>query len=330
MLQHSAVLSLAFCVFTAAAQDAPKPQFTARELFYSAASEPAQPAKAASKPATEAPKPPAPAPKPAVAVKKPQVQPKPIETAAASTSTTPSQPAAVAHSSESAPRPDGTRIVKAALVTTAAAPESGTPLGLKYTILKKSGDQMVEVPPDTVFHAYDKIQVSVQTNSPGYLYVVLKGTSGTWTPMFPSPEVADGDNHVDGWSARAVPPGTRMVFDTQTGTEHLFVVFSRTPEKGLEEMIYSLQGGAKAQPAADKSPEKPKKNYVMRASVEIPDSAVGQLRDTYTRDLIIEKVDDKTPEDKSSANKKEDATYVVNPSGSADSRVVAEILLVHQ
>jgi hypothetical protein len=221
-------------------------------------------------------------------------------------------------------------VIKASMVT-APAPATGTPLGLKYTILRKSGDDMVEVPPDTVFHAGDRIQLSVQTNGPGYLYVVLRGSSGTWTPMFPSPEVADGDNHVDGWNAKVLPPKSRMVFDEQTGAEHIFVVFSRTPEDGLENMIYSLQDGAKAKPAAVKEPDKPKtKKYVMSASADIPDSAVGHLRDTYTRDLVIEKVDEKTPEDKSSANKKENAVYVVNASGSSDSRVVAEIKLVHQ
>ena len=146
-------------------------------------------------------------------------------------------------------------MVKAALVT-APAPVSGTPLGLKYTILKKSGDDMVEVAPDTVFHAGDRVQLSVQTNGPGYLYIILRGTSGTWTPMFPSPEVADGNNHVDGWSAKRLPPGSRMVFDTQTGTEHLFIVFSRTPEDGLENMVYSLQDGTKAKPASDKAADK--------------------------------------------------------------------------
>ena len=65
-------------------------------------------------------------------------------------------------------------MVKAALVT-APAPVSGTPLGLKYTILKQSGDDMVEVPPDTVFHAGDRVQLSVQTNGPGYLYIILRG-----------------------------------------------------------------------------------------------------------------------------------------------------------
>ena len=314
-MHYSAVLSLAFFVFTAAAQEAPKPQFTARELFYSAASEPAP----AAKPAAPAAKPAAPAPKPAVAAKKPPVQTTPTQTAAVST---PSQSV-----SQSASRPDGTMVVKAALVT-APAPASGTPLGLKYTILRKAGDEMVEVAPDTVFHAQDRIQFSVQTNGPGYLYVVVKGSSGTWMPVFPSPEVADGDNHVDGWSARVLPTNSRLLFDNQTGTEEFFIVFSRTPEDGLENMIYSLQG-AKAKPAADKPVDKPaSKKYVMSASAAIPDSAVGHLRETYNRDLIIEKVDEKT-EDKS-AEKKENATYVVNPSGSSDSRVVADIKLEHR
>ena len=319
-MHHSLVLSLTFCVFTAAAQDASQPQFTARELFYSAASEPASPAAPAPKPAT-------PAPKPTVAAKKPAVQTPPAHSTAV---TTPSQPATQPAPAQPVPRPDGAMVIKASMVT-APAPASGTPLGLKYTILKKSGDEMMEVPPDTVFHAGDRIQLSVQTNGPGYLYIILRGSSGTWKPMFPSPDVADGDNHVDGWNAKVLPPKSRMVFDEQTGAEHIFVVFSRTPEDGLENMIYSLQDGAKAKPASVKEPDKAKsKKYVMSASADIPDSAVGHLRDTYTRDLVIEKVDEKTPEDKSAANKKENAVYVVNPSGSSDSRVVAEVKLVHQ
>ncbi len=215
-------------------------------------------------------------------------------------------------------------------MVTAPAPASGTALGLKYTVLRKSGDEMVEVPTSTIFHAGDRLQLSVQTNSPGYLYIVAKGPSGTWRPMFPSPEVADGDNHVDGWSARVLPPGSRMVLDEQVGTERIFIVFSRIPEDGLENMIYSLQDG-KAKPASDQAPAKPPaKKYLMTASVDIPDTAVGRLKETYTRDLIIERVDDKTSTDKSLADKRECAVYVVNPSGSPDSRVVAEIELVHQ
>jgi len=48
-------------------------------------------------------------------------------------------------------------------------------------------------------------------------------------------------------------------------------------------------------------------------------------RDAWSRDLIIEKVDPNT-----NGDKKETAVYVVNPTGSADSRVVADLHLVHQ
>jgi hypothetical protein len=57
----------------------------------------------------------------------------------------------------------------------------------------------------------------------------------------------------------------------------------------------------------------------------ISNSAVNRMRESYSRDLIVEKVDPATPGDK-----KETAVYVVNPTGSADSRVVADLHLVHQ
>jgi hypothetical protein len=210
---------------------------------------------------------------------------------------------------------------------TAPAPENGTPLGLKYTILRKSGDEMVEVPPDTVFHSGDRIQFSVQTNGPGYLYIVALGTSGTWRAMFPSPELADGNNRVDGWSARVFPPKARWVLVDPAGTEQVFIVFSRTPEQDLENLIYSLQEPA-PKPAAATAPDKPPaRKVLMTASADIPDSAVGRLRQTYTRDLIVEQVDDNT-QDKS--NKRENAMYVVNPTGSPDSRVVADLKLEHR
>jgi hypothetical protein len=57
----------------------------------------------------------------------------------------------------------------------------------------------------------------------------------------------------------------------------------------------------------------------------ISNTDVDRMRTVYARDLIIEQVDPNTPGDK-----KETAVYVVNPTGSADSRVVADLHLVHQ
>ena len=300
-------LIFAFCCATVAiAQEAPKPQLTARELFYAAV-------QAAAKPAAAPARPQAKAPAAAAAPKKAATQ----EVVRAESKSMPS-PAAPQH----AELPEGARIVPAMAKTGGGS--AGPALGLKYSVLKKSGDEMVEVPANTVFHAGDRIQISVQTNVPGYLYIVSQGSSGTWKPMFPSPEVADGNNHVDGFRNYVLPPQSRILFDEQTGTEKLFLVFSREPEPSLERMIYSLQGG---QPAAAPNKEEaaPAKTLLVMANPKIDDRTVGILRTTYARDLVIEKVDEKTP-----GERKETAVYVVNPTGSSDSRVVADLQLVHQ
>ena len=60
------------------------------------------------------------------------------------------------------------------------------------------------------------------------------------------------------------------------------------------------------------------------ASAAFGDDVIGRLRNTYARDLIVEKVDDdQTP-------RKEKAVYAVNTTGSAESRVVADVTLKHQ
>ena len=77
-----------------------------------------------------------------------------------------------------------------------------------------------------------------------------------------------------------------------------------------------------SQPAA---PSAAQSGQVLIASAAIDNSTVGHLRDTYARDLIVEKITEDTPGDR-----KEKAVYVVNPTGSGDSRVVADLTLVHK
>jgi hypothetical protein len=150
--------------------------------------------------------------------------------------------------------------------------------------------------------------------------------------MFPSAELEDGNNRIEGWRPYTMPPKSRLAFDSTVGTENLFIVFSLQPESDLEGMIYSLQGKKKASAATPPSaPEAPVQSSPVQSSKElitaanISTTAVDRMRAVYSRDLIIEKVDPTTP-----GNKKETAVYVVNPTGSADSRVVADLHLVHQ
>lgn len=297
----------------AAAQEAPKTEFTARELFYAAAQAPAAaPAKKSAATSTR---------------KKPATQVASRRKSEAAPAPTPAQAAPPAATVAEAPAAGGAHIIPVAAVT-APAPAEGQALGLRYTILKRSGGEMVEVAPDTVFHANDRIQFAIETNGAGYLYIVSQGSSGTWRPMFPSPEVDDGNNHIEGFRAYTMPPKSRLVFDEQTGTEKIFIVFSRQPEPSLENTIYSLQA-PKANPASTPAAAPPAARPKQLLVASIDDGMVGQLRDTYTRDLIVEKVDETTAADQA-GDKKEKAVYVVNPTGSADSRVVADLRLVHR
>lgn len=300
MLRIAGIL-LCLCAF---AQDAPKPQMTARELFYSAAQAPAPP----------------PAAKPPIVARKTAKSPAQVAAVQAKPPAPP--PSAPPHDNR---LPDGGKLITVAsgMPTSAPPPATGTPLGLKYTLLKLSGGQMTEVPTDTVFHSGDRIQFKVETNGPGFLYIISQGSSGTWQPMFPAPDFDGGSNRVDGFHTYTMPLKTRFYFDEQAGTEKLFLIFTREKEADLENMIYSLQGG-KPKPASTPAPVPEASPQVLRASID--DQSVGQLRTTYARDLIIEAVDPGTP----GGEKKESAVYVVNPTGSADSKLVADLLLVHK
>jgi hypothetical protein len=220
--------------------------------------------------------------------------------------------------------PTGSATTEAVPVINAAYKPHGShpALGLRYTMLRKTGDEPVEVDAETVFHAGDRIRIAVEANDDGYLYVVNQGSSGTWKLLFPSPEIKDGDNRVQKRVRYEIPSGYTFTFDEQAGAEKLFIVLSRQPEPDLESLIYSLGHGALGRGAKDKAVEKPK---VMMASAAFSDDVIGKLRTAYARDLIVEKVDDEQP-----GPKREKAVYAVNPTGSADSRVVADITLKHQ
>jgi hypothetical protein len=189
-------------------------------------------------------------------------------------------------------------------------------------MLKKAGNDAVEVDGDTVFHAGDRIRLMVESNEGGHLYVVNRGSSGTWKLLFPAAEIKAGDNRIQPRTKYEIPSGYTFTFDEQPGMEKLFVVLSREPEPDLEKLIYSLgQGGGPVKTPAEGA-DKPK---VLMASAAFSDATIDRLRTAYARDLIIEKVDDDQP-----GSKKEKAVYAVNPKGGTDARVVADITLRHE
>lgn len=199
------------------------------------------------------------------------------------------------------------------------------PLGLRYSFLRKgAGEEYEEVNANSVFHAGDRIRFSVQTNDTAYLYIVMRGSSGTWKVLFPTNEIEGGSNLVQGGRTYLFPPPPgRFAFDEQKGEEKLCLVVTRRPEESLEQLIYALSAGA---PSSQPASEKASKPTLLTANRPIDDGLVNRLRrQVYARDLVFETVDESTPGDK-----KEKAAYVVNSNAAPDARLVVDLVLKHE
>jgi len=271
-------------------------KLTAREIFFGA-----------SQPQAEAPK-----PAPARKERPPAPVAKKGDTAPAPPASSPAPPA-------SSPATMGATYVQARL-----ASQEIHPLAIRYALLAVADGRTEEVDSGRAFRSGDHIKLRVEVNGAGYLYIVHRGSSGVWKPLFPSPEIEGGDNRVARGRPYDLPPGHVFTFDEQPGQERLFLVFSREPEKSLEQLIYSLTGRDSAAPAPDQ-PQAPPRALLAQNFININDVTVDGIRKVYARDLIIEKADSSAGESTG-----EKAVYVASPAGGQASRVVADLVLEHR
>ncbi len=198
------------------------------------------------------------------------------------------------------------------------------PLGLRYSILKVTGSDVQEVPVSTRFQAGERIQIKIQSNSDGFLYIVSQGTSGSWQTVFPSK--ARSSNRIRAGEDYILPNNSTMRFAGNPGVEKLFVMLTRTPEADLDSVIYNL----KSRPVATEE------QAMQIASSVIADPLVSKLRSSHTRDLVLEEfsgpvtVIDGAAQPATAARKIEKAMYVVSRNQGMDASVVADIRLVHE
>jgi hypothetical protein len=201
------------------------------------------------------------------------------------------------------------------------------PLAIRYSVMKLVDGDYEEVLPTTVFRSGDKIRIAVEANDSGYLYIVQRGSSKTWSVLFPNSDYQNGNNHITAVRRQVIPGKARFTFDDTPGTERIFLVFARKPEPDLEKLIYKLSSGdeAKPDPKPASTPTESAVPKVMMASAKLDDPFVDRLRaKLVSRDLVFETVDDNR------AEKKDTATYVATPDRSADARLVAEFKLEHR
>lgn len=246
--------------------------------------------------------------------------------APASKSTSSPKPAARPSTAGKPEAPTESAMSQSAAPSLVQASYDGTrPLGLRYSFLRKAaGDEYEEVNADSIFHAGDRIRFSVQTNDPAYLYIVMRGSSGTWKVLFPTSEIDAGSNLVQaGHTYVFPPPPGRFAFDEQKGEEKLCLVVTRQREESLEHLIYALSAGAPSDQPASQKESKP---MLLAQNRPIDDKLVNRLRgQVRARDLVFEKVDESTP-----GEKKEKAAYVVNSNTAPDARLVVDLILKHE
>lgn len=285
---------MATVVLLAPAQDTSK--LTAREIFYGA-------------------KPPDPAPKPKAPAAPAAPKKAPKETTVAK---------APSGSSTSSNRNETVPVRMAADVAT-----NGAGLAMRYSIVQTMPDgTKKEVPATTKFKTGDRINVRVEVNEFGYLYIFAQGSSGQWSPLFPSPKVANGDNRVGPNHPYVIPDGFAMEFDAKPGEERLFVVFSRKPEPDFDGLIYKVapERGKDSAPAASE-PSRQHPNIILAQNTLIGNDRFNSTKRIYSRDLVIVKVEG---DSKSSIGPRfEHAAYVASQNQS-DPRVFAEVTLTHQ
>ncbi len=230
-------------------------------------------------------------------------------------------------SGQRAPKPAPAKAPEATHESTPVTLASMTrkPLGVRLSILKVSENgQTSEVPPDTSFQPGDRVRLSLQVSENGYLYIINRGSSGTWTQLFPSPELPNASNMVTPGVTYSVPPDRNFVISNPPGEEKLFIILSRQPELDVDALTMDMsrrESGQKELPV-------PKHPIETRIAANLPsmnDAMVDRLRNVYARDLIIEKVDPQTP-----GTRKENAVYAVNPGGGDDTRVVLDAQIKHR
>jgi len=203
--------------------------------------------------------------------------------------------------------------------------ESENRLGLRCSLLLRGADkEYSEVTPGTVFHSGDHIRLSLLANQSGYLYVVQKGSTGAWSPIYPAPGAGPDAAKISPGQLEIVPGGTKaFAFDQNPGAEKLYVILSRTPIEDIDRVIRNLSHGGSAlpPPPADAALELEAKNV-------IPDEFVQQLA---SRDLNL--VDEETVDSSStSAHESEKAVYVVAKKSDTPSsdQVVLSLDLRHE
>ena len=175
-----------------------------------------------------------------------------------------------------------------------------------------------EIASNRVLKEGDCFAIDLQSNRPGYLYVLAKQSSGSWMPLFPSPEMAGQRNEIEPFKKVEVPNGYCFGIHKPAGKETLFVVFSRE-KKDFFELYESVK--AKQEKGSSAGSE------TQMADAKRVDVAVEHLDEKFggTRDLSITRIGEPVKKDEPRG-----AVYVVHTSEQPSSSIITKIEVLHR
>jgi hypothetical protein len=195
-------------------------------------------------------------------------------------------------------------------------------------MLRNANNEYAEVSPGSVFHSGDHIRLSFLANTPGYFYVIQRGSTGTWSPIFPPANAQPDANKISAGESQVVPNGKRFfLFDQHAGDEKLYIILSRTPIADIDKVVNNLRAGKSAQPEKSNADTAP--GELLEAENKIPDEFVQRLA---SRDLTLVEDEEKVDVPAKPDAQGEKAIYVVSKSSApdADGQVVLSIDLHHE
>jgi serine/threonine protein kinase len=87
---------------------------------------------------------------------------------------------------------------------------------------------------NTAFYSGEGVRVSIQTEQNGFLYILLLGSSGKVSMLYPDPRISSGNNQIDKGKKVNIPTNTDWFkFDKNPGVETIYLVFAENKTEGI-------------------------------------------------------------------------------------------------
>jgi hypothetical protein len=197
------------------------------------------------------------------------------------------------------PRPPESEHASALSVPAHGARASSDSFAVRYGVLQRRPDGQfrgIDVY-NTEFHSGDQVRIRLEINRDCYVSILQRGSSGSWSSLYPSAAIHDGQNKVEAYHTFAIPPepGPGFELDDHPGQEDVVLMVSRH--------------------YVDVGPLIERLNHI-----EVAEGAGARLSDGFlhefsegpasigSRDLVFERAEEETPD-----GYKETAFYAEHP-----------------